>query len=695
MTKKTFTSKPPRYQETPSEPDTSLPPPPYTFTPQETTPLISESPSYAGSSYAPSGPSYTAPSYAASSRISEDSSSAGSLPSHFPRRNRTLRHAFRDLRRDYLLATYHRALDAVAARGWRRPSLHWPGSSRSRHTSQCGSEVEGGRGRRERVRVWVRGVRGWGRVGEKKKRRRTVILCCNLLIWVLIALVIAVFAMGLWEKGGGTRWPEAGKRETVRVGIVGAGPAGVSAAHTLSTSFKSKDVNLEIVLFEQKESIGGRMVLNRSFPKERLGRNINAEVVASGPIGGNTIRSRARDLGIDYKMGREPRANEVGFFDGQGIVAKLTRPMSEISWGTWLTLVLKYRFSLWNAKQLPKGTMNTFKGLLESKLTFERVSDMAKSAGIEGAVGLGAVARLSANGVGGDYVHEVLGPQALRQTGQYVTELSDLAISMALEREDQRSTRDSGSFEEILEKFVHRSHAELRLSTNITGLKSELAADGRKSWVLELQKSGHSSLEHEVFDHVIIAGPSSSLLKHIYHEEEVFYRSLFVTLLLSTQELDKGYFGSSEEMPSQILPIQSDNLPSELKGIHEISYVGDIFGPDVNTEAVKKLYRVLSNRSLSRGGLLAFGKEAVLEIHEETIEHAYPLLWPRNGKYGKFNLQDGLWHTGVVEAIGSSVDLSWIAGENVGRLVARDVGPALHRKWSPKKARLSKDGIMK
>ncbi len=220
MTKKTFTSKPPRYQETPSEPDTSLPPPPYTA--QETTPLISGGPSYAGSSYAPSGPSYTGPSYTASSRISDNSSTPGSLPSHFPRRNRTLRHAFRELRRDYLLATYHRALDAVAARGWRPPTLHWPGSSRSQRSSECGHEVDCGR-RRERVRVWVKGVRRWGRVGEEKRRkRRRVILCCNLLIWVLVALGIAVFISGRWANEGGDRWPAPPERkETVRIGIIG------------------------------------------------------------------------------------------------------------------------------------------------------------------------------------------------------------------------------------------------------------------------------------------------------------------------------------------------------------------------------------------------------------------------------------------------------------------------------------------
>jgi prenylcysteine oxidase/farnesylcysteine lyase len=477
----------------------------------------------------------------------------------------------------------------------------------------------------------------------------------------------------------------------------GAGPAGVSAAYTLSTSFKSKDVSLEIVLFEQKASIGGRMVTNHAFPKERLGREVHPEDVASGQIGGNSLRNRARELGFDYRLEKKLIADEVGFFNGQDIVAKLTRPMDEMSWRTWLTLVLKYRFSLWNAKQLPKGTMKTFDKLLESRSTFERVSEMTKSAGIDGAVGLGAVVRLSANGVGGDYIHEVLRPQVLRQTGQYVTELSDLAISMGLQREDQCSAGYRGSFARILDNFVQRSRAELRLSTKVTSLKRELTVDGGRSWVLELQKTGHSEVKSEVFDHVIVAGPSSSLLKHIYHDEEVFYRDLFVTFLVSTKELDKKYFGGSDNIPSQILPIQSDRLRSDLEGIHEISYVGDTFGPDLNAEAVGKLYRILSDRSVSRQQILAFGGEAVLEIYEENIEHAYPLTWPRNGKFGEFKLKDGLWHTGVVETIGSSVELSWVGGENVGRLVARSLGRGVPRKQAdiPKMKQVPQNGIMK
>jgi prenylcysteine oxidase/farnesylcysteine lyase len=143
---------------------------------------------------------------------------------------------------------------------------------------------------------------------------------------------------------------------------------------------------------------------------------------------------------------------------------------------------------------------------------------------------------------------------------------------------------------------------------------------------------------------------------------------------LSSKELNGDYFGTSGEMPSQMLPIPSANLPSELQGVHEISYVRDIFGPDVNTEAVRRLYRILSDRPLSKDHILAFGEGAVLESHEERIENAYPLMWPRKGKFGEFKVQEGLWHTGVVEGIGSSVDLSWVTGDNVGRLVGRETG---------------------
>jgi len=233
-----------------------------------------------------------------------------------------------------------------------------------------------------------------------------------------------------------------------------------------------------------------------------------------------------------------------------------------------------------------------------------------------------------------------------------------------------------GGFEQVMEKFVERSGAELRLGTKVTGLKREVLSDGKDGWVLALKGSGDQEKTYEIFDKVILAGPwnTSSLLSDENREEdEVYYRSLWVVFLLSSGQLNGEYFGSSGNMPSQVLPIPSANLPSELQGIHEISHVADIFGPDLSTQSVRKLYRVLSDRSVSNDSISALIEGGEFESYEEKIENAYPLMWPRKGDLGRFKVQEGLWHTGIIEGIGGSVDLSWVAGENVGRLVAREV----------------------
>ena len=407
-----------------------------------------------------------------------------------------------------------------------------------------------------------------------------------------------------------------------------------------------------------------------------LERSLHPGDMATGAVGPSILRDRAKSLlGIELGAEIKGAVREVGFFDGRSIIAKITRPIDGMGWGAWLALLWKYKFSFLNAKELPTGTMASFGKLLKSRTPHESVRDMVKAGKLGSVVGMSAAERLRINGITGAYVDEVLGPQVSRQTGQNLEELSDLAISMALEREMRVPAADDANMVVALEKFLKRSTADLRLDTKVTGLRKEAFDEGSESWMVDYQQGEQH--QSETFDHVILAGPwnTSQFLKDHHREaEEVYYRSLFVTFLLSSEGLNKEYFGSLEEMPSQILPIPSANLPSELEGIHEISYVRDIYGPDVNTEAVQKLYRVLSAGYLSEQDVLAFFGGGVLKSHEERIENAYPLMWPRKENFGKFKVQEGLWHTGVVEGIGSSVDLSWVAGENVARLLAKEMG---------------------
>lgn len=99
---------------------------------------------------------------------------------------------------------------------------------------------------------------------------------------------------------------------------------------------------------------------------------------------------------------------------------------------------------------------------------------------------------------------------------------------------------------------------------------------------------------------------------------------------------------------------------------------------------VQSLFRILSSSPIPTAQLNAFFDTPNLSIiHEEEIENAYPLMWPRDDlkDLGAFEVEEGLWWTGAHEAVLSSVDASLAVGENVGRLVGREVREMMRRKY--------------
>jgi hypothetical protein len=91
---------------------------------------------------------------------------------------------------------------------------------------------------------------------------------------------------------------------------------------------------------------------------------------------------------------------------------------------------------------------------------------------------------------------------------------------------------------------------------------------------------------------------------------------------------------------------------------------------------MRSFYRILSDELLPSGTVENFfGASTSMVVHEELVEEAYPLLWPREILYTdvKFEVGKALWWTGGYEAAVSGVDVAWVVGENVGRLVARKV----------------------
>lgn len=515
------------------------------------------------------------------------------------------------------------------------------------------------------------------------------------LAWVLFACLF----WGLSSRFGWIFTPKVpvprGPVPVVNIAVIGAGPAGISTAFTLARGFENRnDVKVNITVFEQTKQIGGRMAPS-SFAHRELGMQIHAEDVAGGCLAHNgVLRERARKyLGVSFGMNGdmvvEGRKDTVGFWDGsQSMVAEMVRPRYEMSWGQWIKLVWRYGPAFWKAEDLPKGTMLEWRSLLrlkemERSAVFDKVEEWVSEGAMTNAVALSATQRLKKNGVEGDYVRDILRAQVRRQTGAELEELSDLALSMALEREDAGLCAEGqgGRLADIMERFLHQSKAELKLDTKINALKRESFEDGTEAWILELigpgqQEWKNPEMTYEVFDKVIIAAPwnTSSLLtsKEAENHEQIPYRPLLIEFVASKSKLDPKYFGNPATLPSQLLNLQS--LPF-LHGcqIEEITHLRDIYHPSPSNTT--HLYRVLFSGLpvVGTSVMLWGGLEEIEGIHTTNIKAAYPALNPRSDGFGEFKLGEGLWWTGGMEATASQVDLAWVAGENVGKLAGRDI----------------------
>jgi hypothetical protein len=163
--------------------------------------------------------------------------------------------------------------------------------------------------------------------------------------------------------------------------LSGAGPAGVSAAFTLSELTRAKGIEVNITVFEGKNGVGGRMLLNRSGAHRGPHfATLSPEDTATGNLLHNRIlrerdaKSLTDGYGKNWKNLRQ--SSSVGFFDGERIISVATRPVDTSTWSEWLGRIFRYGFSVWRAKNLPVGTMNNFQNLLDLERTYEDVGAM-------------------------------------------------------------------------------------------------------------------------------------------------------------------------------------------------------------------------------------------------------------------------------------------------------------------------------
>lgn len=520
------------------------------------------------------------------------------------------------------------------------------------------------------------------------------------------AFLTACVLLGLWF---GAQKPLRRPARIVRIAVVGAGPAGIGAAWSLRKEMEgNRRVKVEVTVFERKERVGGRMVMEFNGTGTEDGtillgaRHMGMQDLATGPLLGESSVLRARvesESGLHLKGHDEATSTstkrEAGFFSlsEKEIVAKMPRPVTEMSWGEWWSLVCRYGPSVWKAKKLPSGPER----FLALTGTFSSIAAMVKSAALFDTVARSGVQHVKNVGVGDKYQHEILAPQLRRQLGQEIQEVSELAFATSLWSEGQ-AWPGAGALhlmEEALELLLQSTGAKLQLGTEVLGWKRRRseAGFGEDKWDLKFKTKGQE-VAYEDFDHIVVAAPLNPPLRELLgvEEEVLSYREAWTTFVLVEGGLNSSVFGGTGGL-NEILLIPNAASTSSLDSIQAISHIRDLYGPDhasapstsnLTAEAIHSLYRIASSQLLSKSTLAEiFGTSAISEAHEQHIEQAWPLLWPRTvdglEELRTFRVHQGvegdgdrlgLWWTGGYEGVVSGVEEAWVVGENLGRLVA-------------------------
>ncbi|KAI1661449.1 hypothetical protein F4813DRAFT_347579 [Daldinia decipiens] len=446
------------------------------------------------------------------------------------------------------------------------------------------------------------------------------------------------------------------------IAIIGAGPAGISAAQHLYHKAKARGIYVNITIFESAPLIGGQLALNSStgsqvFPYDDPTQDpiIAEDIAGTGLLWGNPLFSRASEKTLgDEVQTSEAGSQRVSYFNGNRVIAQTTRPYSKTPFFDWAGLIFQYGSSVWSAGAMAKQGAELEDRLVDAPL----VPDLAQlliSLGIYDYVKKSTGNELNDRGIGGGYVPEVLAPEVGRIYSQDVGDISALALMLASGIEDTANAYVGGELLDRLEMIVSAIGANVRESTEVRGVKYAQIDEDESAWLVQYTTPA-GRLQAESFDKVIIAAPKFDLYRAASAEDVeaasiLAYHTVYIAFFTVPRRIDA--YGDV----NQVL-----FLENALGGIRELSFVRDVVRiEDDGSSTVEYLYRALADsdaveplEQLNRG---------ITWFYQEKLENAYPYMHP-SSRFPSLKLSDkGLWWTSAIHTIASTVDTSCLAGK--------------------------------
>lgn len=387
------------------------------------------------------------------------------------------------------------------------------------------------------------------------------------------------------------QWPiqQDGTGLVHRVAIVGAGPAGSSAAYHLARFAADDGVPLNITVFDSNSRVGGRTTTVNALDDPRYPVELGASIF----VNINHILYNATqdfDLPVNHRIYESTGAEyDLGIWDGETFVFRTVNEDGS-GWrgtlmGWWDIAKLFWRYGVNSPirlRNLQRDVIRKFLNMYDAQFPFADLTRVAEDLDLLRVTGQSGAALLEEAGVGERFAREIV------QASSRVNYAQNLANFHGLETMVCMSTDGAMSIEggnwQIFDGMVRRSGATLRLDTTVTGIEAtqdgvsyvsfesavaERGTDPSGTAVADRSTTSSVTIQREGFDTVILAHPHNPSQLSLSPQpsrprDTPAYVSLHVTLFTTPDRPSPLFFNLPLDKQSSVPDTILTTLPADL-----------------------------------------------------------------------------------------------------------------------------------
>ncbi|RHZ82779.1 hypothetical protein Glove_103g276 [Diversispora epigaea] len=436
-----------------------------------------------------------------------------------------------------------------------------------------------------------------------------------------------------------------------KVGIIGAGAGGSSAAYFLANSFRNTSIPVSITVYEKESVVGGR---TNSIIFERNNTKYVVEMGAS-----IFVEINYHLINASKKFGLELISFTDGYPEAKTAVWDGTQFVFEETSNTFWDIVKlfwKYGWTPIKIQRIIKAIIDRFlKGYDLTEPFYNIDSELERLHLVLEKQYTGQYYFSELKNINQLYLQHLVEPMTRVNYAQNLGEIHAMGTFISLAPQVNKIVCVRGGNHQIFENFIKHSEADLKLSTKVSNVTKIINDEGNIKYEI-VTKDGSV----DTFDAVILAAPIQfteiRFINVNVQMKEIPYIKLHVTLIAG--RLNPEYFGrnSSDEVPQAILTTNSGKT----------DFLS--LAARVKLENGEILYKIFSQHSMSDELLDRIFTDRS-SIYRK-VWNSYPRLLP-NQEFPRVELDDNFFYVNSYEPLISTMETECVSSNNIVKMLSQ------------------------